>query len=88
MHLNFFHACVRVHILDQLGNILSVYHLIGKLAYVVHGIWDFVEAEADLAHDLELAEEFEISEMPHILHGQLEHAQIFEEGRDNELPLL
>jgi hypothetical protein len=26
--------------------------------------------------------------MLHILHGQLEHAQIFEEGRNYEFPLL
>jgi hypothetical protein len=88
MHLNFFHTCVRVHILDQFGNILSVNHLISKFAYVVHGIGDFVEAEADLAHDLELAEEFEVPEMLHILNSQLEHSQILEEGRDYELPLL
>ena len=78
MHVNFLHACIWVHILDQFRNILSVNHLISKFAYVVHGIGDFVEAEANLTHDLELTEEFEVLEMLHILHSQLEHAHILE----------
>ena len=88
MHVDFLHACVLVHILDHFGNILSLYHLICKFAYVVHGIGNFVEAEADLAHDLEFAEEFEVPEILHILHSQLEHAHILEEGCDYEFPLL
>ena len=78
MHVNFLHACVWVNILDQILNSLSVNHLICKFTYVVHGIGYFVEPEADLAHDLEFAEEFEVPEMLHILHSQLEHAHILE----------
>jgi hypothetical protein len=88
MHVYFLHACVWVNILDQFRNILSVNHLICKFTYVVHGIGHFVESEADVAHYLEFAEEFEVPKMLYILHGKFEHAQILEEGCNYELPLL
>ena len=66
---------------------MSVNHLIGKFAYVVHGIGNFVEGETNLAHGLEFAEEFKVSELLHILHGLFEHAQILEERCSYEFPL-